>query len=253
MTTVSVGISLAFAKLLVEKGCSILIGDLALTAEAEALVTAHPYDASHAKPFVLFHKTDVTSWPQLSSLWQTALQRFTAVDIVVPGAGVFEPPFSNFWKPPKTETNPDTPSGDLAGAEPGHFATLDINLVAPIRLSQLAIGHWTTTKREGCLVLLGSVAGFITAPNRPLYHVSKHGLHAFVRSLGAMRDELGIRIGAVAPGPVKVSARCPSLFLSCHLQANQVLARPNCGITSRRMSMCLGQTWMMWFAQCMNW
>lgn len=139
-------------------------------------------------------------------MWSAALDAFPTVDIVVPGAGLFEPPSSSFWHAPRTATNPDTPSRDDADADRGHYAVLDVNLVSPIRLSQLAISHWTAGKQAGCLVHVGSVAGFTSAINTPLYFASKHGLHGFVRSLAALRDKMGIRVGCVAPSAVRVSS-----------------------------------------------
>ncbi|PNY23574.1 Uncharacterized protein TCAP_06483 [Tolypocladium capitatum] len=203
------GINLAFAKLLLEKGCSVTVGDLRLSPEAEDLFKQYPrHDGdggTSSTPSVVFHKTNVVSWPQLSALWTAATSAFPTVDIVVPGAGIFEPPWASFWSAPTTDTNPGSESRDPADADPGHYATLDVNLVAPIRLSQLAIGHWTQRRQKGCLVHVGSVAGYMAAPPTPLYFASKHGLHGFVRALGGLRDALGIRIGAVAPGAVKTA------------------------------------------------
>jgi NAD(P)-dependent dehydrogenase (short-subunit alcohol dehydrogenase family) len=147
----------------------------------------------------------VTSWKQLNALWAAALSAFPTVDIVVPGAGLFEPRWSSFWDPPRSAANPDTASRDDAEGEPGHYATMDVNLSAPIRLSQIAIGYWTTNHQQGCLVHVGSIAGYSSAINTPLYFASKHGLHGFVRSLAGLRDELGIRVSCVAPGTVRVS------------------------------------------------
>ncbi|TWU74400.1 hypothetical protein ED733_002831 [Metarhizium rileyi] len=201
------GICLCFAKLLINKGCSVVIADIELRPEATQLLEEYRQDdprvADGSRPFASFHKTDVTSWPQLSSLWETALEIHGKVDIVVPGAGIFEPTWSGFWQAPKTNTNPYTPSRDAGDAEPGHYATIDVNLTAPLRLSQMAIGHWTTKKQKGCLVLVGSIAGYLDTPIRPLYHTAKHGIHGFVSCLAPLRDALGIRVSAVAPGPVK--------------------------------------------------
>ncbi|KAI1248321.1 hypothetical protein MGN70_009519 [Eutypa lata] len=59
------GIGLAFAKKLLGRGCSVLIGDLDLRLEARDLVAQFPPERRSAtKPVALFQKTDVTSWPQ---------------------------------------------------------------------------------------------------------------------------------------------------------------------------------------------
>ncbi|KXJ93927.1 NAD-dependent 15-hydroxyprostaglandin dehydrogenase [Microdochium bolleyi] len=205
------GINYEFAKLLLSKGCSVMIGDLAVRPEAQALLDQYPL-SSQQQPeapnrhvsVALFHKTDVRSWPQLSALWAATLSAFSGrCDIVVPGAGLFEPAWSSFWQAPRTPTNQDSPSrdGDSDGGI-GHYALLDVNLVHPIRLSQLAIGHWTTQKQQGDLIHVSSMAGRTAFLAAPMYIASKHGINGFVKSLGALRDSLGIRVSAVAPGAV---------------------------------------------------
>ncbi|KAI8632885.1 short chain dehydrogenase [Xylariaceae sp. FL1651] len=197
------GINHAFAELLLQRGCSVVIGDLALRPEAEKLLTEYPYKEGDSNASAVFHRTDVTSWPQLSSLFDKCLSLFGRVDIIVPGAGLFEPPFSGFWNPPKTATNPNSPSTDSADGEPGSYKQLEVNLTHPIRLSQLGIGYWTKNKMPGTLVHVSSIAGHATGIGTPLYFASKHGLHGFVRSLGSLRDSVGIRVSAIAPGSVK--------------------------------------------------
>ncbi|PHH65781.1 hypothetical protein CDD81_1508 [Ophiocordyceps australis] len=212
------GNNLEFTKLLLENGCSVMMADLKLNAEAVALLDTYAPHAGedtnggrteingHRRPTAHFHKTDVTSWPQLSALWEATLAAFPSINIVVPGAGVFEPPSVSFWQAPKSETNPDSVSRDAADSDPGHYRLIDVNLVAPIRLSQLAIGYWTQKKDrtpgDANLVLFGSIAARIAALATPLYIASKHAIVAFARSLGALRDTVGIRVGCVAPGPV---------------------------------------------------
>ncbi|KAG7076916.1 Hco3-transporter family protein [Colletotrichum scovillei] len=159
---VASSINLAFARLLLEKGCSVMIGDLALRPEARKLIEQYPHPQTGSntsnnknnsyRPSALFQETNVASWPSLSRLWSSALSSFPQIDIVVPGAGLFEPAWSSFWHPPKTESNPDSESRDTADAEPGTYAVLDVNLTHPIRLSQLAIGYWTQEGKGGCLV-----------------------------------------------------------------------------------------------------
>ncbi|KAJ2897546.1 NAD-dependent 15-hydroxyprostaglandin dehydrogenase (short-chain dehydrogenase) [Zalerion maritima] len=188
------GINLEFAKLLLSRGCSVLIGDLIQRPEAEK-VTKEYSSSSGGKPTAHFHKTDVASWPSLTSLIQEGLRLFPQIDIVVPGAGVFEPAWSSFWNPPGTTESRDAADG-------GRYATIDINLTHPIRLSQLALKYWTEKKIQGCLLHVSSIAGHSSGIGTPLYFASKNGLHAFVRSLGGLKEKLGIRVGAVAPGAV---------------------------------------------------
>ncbi|KAJ4005341.1 hypothetical protein NW752_011304 [Fusarium irregulare] len=221
------GINLCFVRLLIEHGCSVIIADLQLRPEAQQLVEQHPFTATDDKPGLLFQQTDVASWPQLTAAWRTALEKFPSVDIVVAGAGIFEPRWSSFWEAPRTESNQESVSRDDADAEPGHYAVLDVNLVSPIRLSQLAIGYWTRTKYRGCLIHVGSMAGYGAAITTPLYIASKHGLHGFVRSLGGLRDELGIRVGCVAPGAVSTPLWSEDPTKAIMLEEDTVLISPD--------------------------
>lgn len=81
------GISLAFVKKLVERGCSVTIADLGLQSEAEDLVNK----TKDAKAKAVFIKTDVTKWDQIQNAFEQALSTFGRLDIVCPGAGIFEP------------------------------------------------------------------------------------------------------------------------------------------------------------------
>jgi 3-hydroxybutyrate dehydrogenase len=187
-----------------------MIGDINLRPEARALLAQYPPGpgrpgdtaAGAGPPAALFQETNVRSWPHLNALWHRALTAFPHVDIVVPGAGLFEPLSSSFWNAPRTATNPSSPSLDAADADPGSYAVIDINLVHPARMSQLAIGHWSRRRRPGTLVHVSSVAGHTAGIGTPLYFATKHGVTALVRSLGDLKETMGVRVGAVAPGGV---------------------------------------------------
>lgn len=87
------GINLSFAKLLLEKGCNVVIADLALRPEAQALVAEYPLTSAGAK--AVFQKTDVTDWAQLDIMFEVAIEHFGGADVVCPGAGVYEPVSKN--------------------------------------------------------------------------------------------------------------------------------------------------------------
>lgn len=89
-----IGINLEFARILLKNGANVLIGDLSLRPEAQELVDEYSQGNG---PKAIFHKTDVSSWADLNSLFRKGEDEFGTFDIVCPGAGVFEPPFSGFW------------------------------------------------------------------------------------------------------------------------------------------------------------
>lgn len=122
------GINFCFAKLLLEHGCNVLLADLTLRPEASQLVSTY----TTGSPRAAFQETDVTSWGALSRMFSAALTRFGGVDIVCPGAGIYDPAWSNFWHPPGSALSRDSEEG-------GRYASLDVNVVHPIRVAQLAI------------------------------------------------------------------------------------------------------------------
>jgi 3-hydroxybutyrate dehydrogenase len=81
------GICLAFTKLLLANECSVVIADLQLTPEAVELVK----EGGDEKAKVIFQKTDVTDWRQLQAAFDVAIKEFGHLEIVCPGAGIFEP------------------------------------------------------------------------------------------------------------------------------------------------------------------
>ncbi|TGO35279.1 hypothetical protein BHYA_0164g00240 [Botrytis hyacinthi] len=223
------GINLAFATLLLSKGCNVVIADLSLQPAATQLLTTYtstsPDSSSPATsklPQCLYHSTDVTSWLALTSLFEFTLSHFPAgIDILVPGAGLFDPLFSNFYNPPGTPLSQDTHhlrpppplEQSLEGKQsnttspkvnpfPGSFHTLNVNITHPIRLTQMGVQYWTSSKRSGRVICVGSVAGQIGVMETPLYHASKFAITGFVRSMAGL-EELGIRVTAIAPALVQ--------------------------------------------------
>ncbi|KAF4337471.1 3-hydroxybutyrate dehydrogenase [Fusarium beomiforme] len=192
------GINLAFASSLLAKGCNVVLADLALRPEAQQLLKEHQKDTKpDAHGLAVFQETDVRDWLQLERMFTTAKQHFGRIDIVCPGAGVHEPPFSNFWHPPGTSVSRDTIDG-------GRYALLDINLIHPIRSSQLAISHFLNTQDgdNKIIILISSTSAQDTSIATPLYDASKHAISGFVRSLSNI-SSAKIRIAAVAPGIIK--------------------------------------------------
>jgi 3-hydroxybutyrate dehydrogenase len=83
---------------------------------------------------------------------------------------------------------------------------LDINITHPIRVTQMAIGHFFARKKPGVVVHVSSVADQIPFFPTPMYVASKHALSGFVRSLSRLENPpshlLQIRVNAVAPARI---------------------------------------------------
>lgn len=189
------GICYHFSKALLERGCNVVMADLALRPEASELLRAFPSQA-------LYQPTDVTKWDQLDHAFEVAKKEFGGYDIVCPGAGVYDPPFSNFWHPAGTALSKDVHSAS-------RFTSLDINLTHPIYATQQAIAHFTENKKPGSIVHISSIAAQGPVLSVPMYCAAKAGISHFVRSLGGLEtppestDLASIRVTAVAPGVIK--------------------------------------------------
>ncbi|KAF4958152.1 hypothetical protein FGADI_2619 [Fusarium gaditjirri] len=189
------GICYHFSKVLLERGCNVVMVDLALRPEANELLKAFPSQA-------VFQPADVTKWDQLDRAFEVAEKEFGGYDIVCPGAGVYDPPFSNFWHPAGTALSRDVHSAS-------RFASIDINLTHPIYATQQAIAHFTENKKPGSIVHISSIAAQNPVLSVPLYCAAKAGISHFVRSLAGLEsppagtDLASIRVTAVAPGVIK--------------------------------------------------
>ena len=67
-----------------------LFADLALRPEAQKLIDEYGTKAE-GKPRAVFQKTDVADWTQLSRMFEVASKVFGRIDIVCPGAGIYDP------------------------------------------------------------------------------------------------------------------------------------------------------------------
>jgi NAD(P)-dependent dehydrogenase (short-subunit alcohol dehydrogenase family) len=86
---------------------------------------------------------------------------------------------------------------DLSDA---HFdLTIKTNLYGYFYMARAAIPHM---KAGSSILMTGSVTGMMGSRNLLDYSMTKGGIHAFARSLAAHLIDRGIRVNAVAPGPV---------------------------------------------------
>ncbi|CAG9982501.1 unnamed protein product [Clonostachys byssicola] len=204
------GINFSFAKLLLSRGCNVTIADLSLRPEADALIAEYN-GTDPRKPRAIFVKTDATKWPDLHRMFDETVAVFGSFDIVCPGAGVYEPHWSNFWHPPGSAESKDPVEGN-------HYSLLDINLTHPIRATQIALSYWlfpekaprvqahtakASPQNPKRVVHISSVAGQLPVFRAPLYGASKFAVSGFVRCLASLDDAYGVRVNAVAPGIVK--------------------------------------------------
>src|SRR6185295_12441908 len=78
---------------------------------------------------------------------------------------------------------------------------LNLNINAVFRTVHAVLPHMVGRKR-GDIIVTSSVAGLVPVVWEPIYTASKHAVQAFVHTVRRQVAKHGIRVGAVAPGPV---------------------------------------------------
>jgi len=89
---------------------------------------------------------------------------------------------------------------DLEELSDEHFdRTIKTNLYGYFYMARAAVPHM---KNGSAIVMTGSVTGLLGNKDLLDYSMTKGGIHAFTRSLATHLIDRGIRVNAVAPGPV---------------------------------------------------
>lgn len=127
----SSGIGLATVKEFAKAGAHVVAADL------------NPLPESI--PEVVFRKTDLTKWEEQVELFELAITKFGHIDIAFLNAGVYE------LEPLFTDTYDE--QGRLK--EPT-YKVLQVNLIAPIAGTKLAIHHMRKQPEGGAIVITGS-------------------------------------------------------------------------------------------------
>lgn len=92
--------------------------------------------------------------------------------------------------------------GDVVGGDPDAWdRMLNLNVNAAFRSIHAVLPHMVG-RGTGDIIVTSSVAGLVPVVVEPIYTASKHAVQAFVHTLRRQVAKHGIRVGAVAPGPV---------------------------------------------------
>ncbi|BBY18247.1 SDR family NAD(P)-dependent oxidoreductase [Mycolicibacterium litorale] len=123
----------------------------------------------------------------------TLADSFTELDILINNAG------ANF------------PGGLDEATADGFAASVELNLLAPFRLTERLHGALKASKAIGgaSVVMLGSMAAIRAVPVVPGYGSGKAGVLALTRNLAARWAADGIRVNAVVPGVVATRMTAP--------------------------------------------
>ncbi|TIS61247.1 MAG: SDR family oxidoreductase [Mesorhizobium sp.] len=92
--------------------------------------------------------------------------------------------------------------GEVASGNPDQWdQMLNLNINAVFRTVHAVLPHMIERK-SGDIIVTSSVAGFVPVVWEPIYTASKFAVQAFVHTVRRQVLKHGIRVGAVAPGPV---------------------------------------------------
>ena len=92
--------------------------------------------------------------------------------------------------------------GDVATGDPDAWdRMLNLNINAAFRSIQAVLPHMIE-RHTGDIVMTSSIAGIVPVVWEPIYTASKFAVQAFVHTVRRQIAPHGVRIGAVAPGPV---------------------------------------------------
>ena len=173
------GIGLACATGLSRAGAAVVITDR-LDREGEAAARAIGAGGGKAA----FVHADLSRTPEIARAVEEAGRAFGRLDILVNNAGIIS----------------EVPSEALT--EEQWDRLMAINLKAVFFVSQ-AVLPWMVRQGGGAIVSLSSLAarvgGIVTAPD---YATSKAGVIGLTRTLARQYGPKGIRVNAVAPGPI---------------------------------------------------
>ncbi len=138
-------------------------------------------------------RADVGQPVQADALVRTALDTFGQVNVLVNNAAV------------------QVPGVPLAAVQWEEWERLlRVNLSGPLRLIQAVIPHMRERRRGHIVNISSDVSQRLPARNGP-YTVSKVGLEALTRILAKEEGPYGIRVNAVAPGPIQTDMLRESL------------------------------------------
>ncbi|MBZ9842632.1 SDR family oxidoreductase [Mesorhizobium sp. CA5] len=92
--------------------------------------------------------------------------------------------------------------GEILNGDPDAWdRMLNLNINSVFRSVHVVLPHMVERK-TGDIIVTSSIAGLVPVVWEPVYTASKHAIQAFVHTLRRQVAKHGLRVGAVAPGPV---------------------------------------------------
>jgi ribitol 2-dehydrogenase len=175
VTGAASGIGLACARALIGAGVTVVLVDRAGDRLREVCAELGP----QAIPLVV----DLMQPRQVDGMVAQILERTGRLDIFHANAGSYV-------------------GGDVAEGDPDAWdRMLTLNINAAFR-SVRAVLPQMIAQNSGDIIMTSSIAGLVPVVWEPIYTASKHAVQAFTHTVRRQVARHGIRVGAVAPGPV---------------------------------------------------
>ena len=170
------GLGLAIAERFAASGAAGILLDL-----PDQIVGATP------PPGFRFTPGDVTDEASLQGAVEATLKSYGQLDIVVANAGIVPP-----WR--------ETEGLDMA--------EWDRVMAVNVRGIAATLKHAIPALKQsrGSIVAMASINAFLAHPRQMLYTASKHAVLGIVRTAARDLGRHGIRVNAVAPGPIATAA-----------------------------------------------
>ncbi|KAF1961034.1 NAD(P)-binding protein [Byssothecium circinans] len=177
------GIGLSLTRQSAALGACVLVADLRTTADFDKLASSDPN--------IVYMQTDVTKWSDFQKLFAVCEEKWNDVpDAYGICAGVFEPPFSNFWQDPEDEETE------------GGYKQVRINLDHPMKLTRMAIKKSLGRGKRASVCIIASMSGYAANIALPIYTATKHAILGFVKSVGPSEALTGVKITTICPSLV---------------------------------------------------
>ena len=173
------GIGRAVAVLFAREGASVAINYL--EEEQDDAETTEREVRKHGAECLLL-PGDLTEPGLCNALVEKTVQQFGKLDVLVSNAA---------YQRRKEALD------DLTDEELEH--TFDTNILSYIRLARAAVRHM---KPGSAIIATSSETGILGSAKLPDYSATKGAINAFTKTLAQSLVEQGIRVNAVAPGPV---------------------------------------------------
>ncbi|MHC4053439.1 SDR family oxidoreductase [Bradyrhizobium sp. 25ACV] len=175
ITGAASGIGLECARTLIGAGARVVLIDRAEEALSKACVEL----GDQAIPL----RIDLTDPESMQAMMPLLLEKAGQLDIFHANAGAYV-------------------GGEVLGGDPDAWdRMLNLNINALFRSIHSVLPHMVE-RRSGDIIVTSSIAGLVPVVWEPIYTASKHAVQAFVHTLRRQVAKHGLRVGAVAPGPV---------------------------------------------------